>query len=84
MNEEMFYLFTQAMDLKYDDTVEAIHDLAEFIIASNNHHVWDKVYDFLRNEAQQIINNDNENEKKDIVRQFNNDDWTQRYIQKVR
>lgn len=84
MNEEIFYLFTAAMDLKYDDTVEAIYDLAEFIIASDNHDIWDKVYDFLRNEAQHIIDNDNDREREDIIRQFNHDDWLKRYIRKVR
>ena len=75
MNEDIFYLFTQAMDLKYEDTVEAIHDLVMFIVASNNHNAWDKVYDYLRSEAQQIIDNDNENEKRDIIEEFNTDEW---------
>ena len=83
-NEDIFYLFTQAMDLKYEDTVEAIHDLVMFIVASNNHNAWDKVYDYLRSEAQQIIDNDNENEKRDIIDEFNTDDWLQQYINKVK
>lgn len=83
-DEDIFYLFTQAMDLKYEDTVEAIHDLVMFIVASNNHDIWDKAYDYLRNEAQQIIDNDDENEKRDIIEEFNTDDWLQQYINKVR
>lgn len=83
-NEDIFYLFTQAMDLKYEDTVEAINDLVKFCITTENTDIWNDIYRFVREKAQFIIDNDNEYDKNDCIEEFKGDDWLQQYIQKIK
>lgn len=83
-NEDAFYLFTKAMDLKYEDTVEAIYDLCQFIICTSNHKIWDELYDCVREKAQKLIDENDECDKRDCLELFEDDDWLQSYIQKVK
>lgn len=83
INERPFYNFTKAMDLKYDDTVEAIHDLVTFCIATDNHNLWDKIYYMIREEVQKVIDNDEYSEKIGVLAQFRNDEWLEMYLNKV-
>lgn len=79
-DEDIFYLFTQAMELKWQDTVEAIYDLTKFCIATENYEIWEEIFNFTKEKAQQIIDCDNEYDKKDIIQAFENDRWITDYI----
>lgn len=83
-DEDYFYLFGKAMDLKYDDTVEAIYDLCQFCISTDNHRLWDSIYEFLRNKTQEVIDKDEKWERENVIDNAPKDDWTQQYIRQVK
>ena len=83
-NEDIFYLFTQAMELKWQDTVEAIHDLTKFCIATENYDIWEEIFNFTKEKAQQIIDEENKYDKEDCISAFKNDEWLHQYIAKIK
>ena len=62
---------------------EAIHDLCKFCITTENIDIWNEIYTFVRDKTQKIIDYDNECDKRDIIKEFEDDRWVTDYIEEV-